>query len=105
MKKLLKARTYMKLYKTMESLDIDSLDMNDKFQVNKHSVMEGAIKLYSKLRKKSKTLRSVLDMNLSDVIEIENLSNSEINTIAKSKDSVTIKRELIGALWKKMVVS
>ena len=98
MKKLLKARTYMKLYKTMESLDIDSLDMNDKFQVNKHSVMEGAIKLYSKLRKKSKTLRSVLDMNLSDVREIENLISSDFNTIGKSNDSVTIKRELIGTL-------
>ena len=62
----------------MESLDLDSLDMNEKFDVNKHSVMEGTMKLFSKLRKRSKTHRSVLDMNLSDVREIENLGVSDV---------------------------
>lgn len=78
----------MKLYKAKESLDI-----HDKFEINKHSVMEGSMKLYSKLRNKSKTHQSVLDMNLSDVCEIENLGSNDGNTIEKSKDSVTIERD------------
>ena len=57
-----KARTYMKLYKAMEDIKMD-----DSALANKHGNMEDTIKLYSKMKKRSKTHRSVLDMNMSDI--------------------------------------
>ena len=64
--------------------------------------MEGAMKLYSKMKKKSKTHRSVLDMNLGDVCDIENIDRCNNYSNNKSDDRSLVKREIIGVLLKKM---
>ena len=55
------------------------------------------------MTKKSNTHRSVLDMNLGDVREIENLDIGNNSSIMQSKDMTIAKKEMIGVLLKKMV--
>ena len=92
----------MKMYVILESIDMD--DKN--FKANKHSVMEVAMKFYSKIKKmmkKSKTHRSALDMNLGDVREIENLNIGNNSSLQQSKDMKVLKKEMIGMSLKKMM--
>ena len=62
-----KARAYMKLYKAFRELTVEEFSLI----ANKYSLMESAIKKYSKLKKKGKTHRNVLDRNNDDILEIE----------------------------------
>ena len=96
-----KARSYMKMYKVLQSVDLDP----DK-TVNKHHILESSMKLYNSLKKVSKTHRNVLDKNRVDVTEISNCYNdyNDVidNTINKSRIKTEKQSELIGALVKKM---
>ena len=97
-----KARTYMKMYVALESIGMD----DENFKANKHSVMEGAMKFYSKIKKmtkKSKAHRSVLDMNLGDVREIENLDIGNNSSLKQSNNMKVEKKQMIGILLKKMM--
>ena len=65
--------------------------------------MESAIKLYSKLKKKGKTHRNVLYMNVKDVNEIEKSLDIRLNQIAKgNSDNEVIKKEMVDVLVNKM---
>ena len=92
-----KARNYMKLYKAMEGLDTS--DCHE--LTNKHSILEDSMKLYKKLKKVSKTHRSVMDKNMRDVREIEaalpNRLQSFESTVGKD-----IKKKTVCLLVKKM---
>ena len=46
--------------------------LNTELANEKYSIMEGAIKIYTKLKRKGKTHRSVADKNVADVNEIAN---------------------------------
>ena len=61
-----KARSYMKLYMALESLHLNADMVNQK-----HDIIERAMKIYSKMKRTSKTHRSVADKHLADVREIE----------------------------------
>ena len=61
-----KARSYMKMYRAIQSLDVI-----DKEAVRCYSVLEETMKLYRGLKKKGKSHRSVIDRNRSDVNDIE----------------------------------
>ena len=102
----------MKLYTVMEGIDnIDSSLVSEK-----HSIMETAIKQYSKLKKIGKTHRSVLDKNQRDVHDIEtsfplrkispanttNRIDCMTNRINDHKNLNHIKEETIGLLVNKM---
>ena len=57
-------RMYVKLYRAMVSLDMNE----EELEVNKHHLATaGAMKLYSRMKKKCKTHQSALDMNLADI--------------------------------------
>ena len=94
-----KARCYMKLYAALKDLSPDGtvIDMP-----NKHSIMEGAMKMYSKLTKKGKTHRSVLDRNGSDLREIERAFPVANYTNKEDNENTHIKREMIGKLLDRM---
>ena len=99
-----KARSYMKMYKTLGSVAVDDNLLNDK-----HSIMEGAIKIYCKLKREGKTHRSVSDRNVGDVNDIERSIPLDINTNTNSDNDKAVsnknghlKKELIKLLLDKM---
>ena len=61
-----KARSYMKLYRV-----IQSVLLGEKQKFNNHILLENTMKIYVKLKKKSKSHRSVLDRQMADLIDIE----------------------------------
>ena len=65
--------------------------MTEELSVNKHSLLESAIKAYSKTKKKCKTHRSVLDMNSHDLRIIKNICRS-VGSIDKSESKRDIKK-------------
>ena len=54
------------------------------------------------MKKLSKSHRSVLDMNIMDVHDIENSDIVNGNTIVQSDNKIEVKDELIGLLLQKM---
>ena len=56
----------MKLYKALGDLQLHGDMLNEK-----HDILEKAMKVYSKMKRTSKTYRSVVDKHLSDVRKIE----------------------------------
>ena len=93
-----KARDYMKLYSVMCDIMNDTttntaLTSESSSISNKYAIMEGAIKKYSRLKKKGKTHRSVLDRHLEDVNKI---ARSAPTHPVNKKDC--IKLEMIGRL-------
>ena len=93
-----KARSYMKLYLAFSELS----EEEHSAITDKYSVMEGAIKKYSRMKKKSKTHRSVMDMNGDDILEIERSIPLHRNRNYKSEKDTHIKVEMIGKLVNKM---
>ena len=94
----------MKMYLALDSVKMDENLINEKF-----SIMEGAVKNYSKFKRIGKTHRSVCDRNVKDVDEIANSiplnvedHSSHIGT--NQNGSVNVKNELIGLLLDKMAV-
>ena len=92
-----RARSYMKLYKAISEIEKDGTTVIEK----KHSILESAIKYYFKLKKASKTHRSVIDMQLHEVMDIENCSVNS-NSINKSENGLEMKVKTIGLLVKSM---
>ena len=88
----------MKLYLAFSEL----LEEEYSAITHKYSVMEGAIKKYSRMKKKSKTHRSVMDMNGDDILEIEQSIPLHRNRNYKSEKDTHIKVEMIGKLVNKM---
>ena len=72
--------------------------MTAELSTNIHSVLEGAMKEYSKMKRKCKTHRSVFDMNIQDLRMIENCCQT-INQSNRKKD---IKKEIICELLEKI---
>ena len=92
-----KARDYMVLYKAVEKLNLDNVDgIEDGVVYNKHSILEGSIKLYRKLQKTKKRHRSVLDSQLYDLREMER----ECSKIDLGHDS---KEHLVRCVVSKMI--
>ena len=87
----------MKLYKAIQSVSLDS-DVT----VNKHSILEGSIKLYMKFKKEFKAHRSVLNRNISDIHDIYTYNDVIDNAIHKSGIKTKEGNELIGGLVKKI---
>ena len=98
-----KARCYMKMYKSFESVELGPELTNEK-----HSIMESAIKFYTKMKRTGKTHRSVCDRNVADVNEIARRIPLNINSRSKSdenhSDHGRIKSEIIGVLVNKMTI-
>ena len=96
-----KACSYMKLYKAFEDLPLSD---DDKINNEKHSILEKTIKLYSKMKKKCKSHRSVADMNVADVREIQKIisQSNQQNDVFGSKSRVDVKKEVVSFLLKKM---
>ena len=72
------AHQYMLLYKAVESLTLSETYVTvDNVILNKHSILEGLMKLYRKLQRTKKCHRSVLDNQLFDVgmVKEERLSS------------------------------
>ena len=96
-----KARCYMKMYRAFDNVELDEKLVNEK-----HSIMEGTIKQYTRLKRKGKTHRSVCDRNVADVNEIADSIplniHSKGNSDANSGDTGRVKSELIGLLLEKM---
>ena len=69
-----KARSYMKLYKAVQSVGLGE-DMT----LNKHAILESSMKVYLKLKKVAKSHRSVADGNVRDVMEIDTHYNVVID--------------------------
>ena len=90
----------MKLYKAIEQINSEE----ETKLVQRHSVLEDTMKLYSKMKKVSKSHRSVIDMNLRDVRRIASPSSDNLvaNTMAQSRNKIEVKDEIIGLLLKKM---
>ena len=94
----------MKMYKAIDSIEVDNGLIDDK-----HSIMEGAVKVYCKLKREGKTHRSVSDRNVRDVNDIERCiplnininSNSDIDRDDINKNG-TVKKELIKLVLDKM---
>ena len=63
-----KARDYMILYHVFDNIDL----VDHTLTLKKHSIMEGSIDLYNKMKKKCKSHRSVLDMDESGINELIN---------------------------------
>ena len=76
---------------------METADQGQVLPQHKYAIMEGAIKKYSKLKKKGKTHRSVFDRNMGDVHEI---ARSVPVNIGRGNDIV--KTEMIGQLLGKM---
>ena len=91
----------MKLYRVIQSV---SLGENQKF--NKHILLENTMKIYVKLKKKSKSHRSVLDQQMADLVDIETntftYDHVVANVIGKNEIKTEGTNELIGELVKKM---
>ena len=89
----------MKLYsyKVMEDVNLN----DDLLKGVKHSIMKDTMKLYSRMKKKSKTHRSVIDMNMADIREIQGMDQGR--SLGSGVAEVTsVKKEMIGVLLKKM---
>ena len=86
----------MKLYKAMEGLDVSDTELT-----NKHAILEDSMKLYKKLKKVSKTHRSVIDKNMADVREIESITPNRLLSFDASVEK-DIKKETICLLVTKM---
>ena len=92
------------MYKALASLTVDDNLVNDKY-----SIMEGAIKIYCKLKREGKTHRSVSDRNVGDVNDIERCIPLDTNTNTNSDNDKAVsnknghaKKELIKLLLDKM---
>ena len=97
-----KARSYMKLYRA-----VNDVSFGENGTVNKHNVLESSIKLYLKLKKKSKSHRSVIDKNQSDLSQIEkynydNVIETVVSKVNKNDIKTNDQCELIGTILKKM---
>ena len=94
-----KARSYMKMYSVIQSLEMDV-----KKAAGTHAILESTIKLYLKLKKKGKSHRSVADRHHRDVTDIE-MSNT-LATSMETHGTHVIKKEaesdLINFLVSKM---
>ena len=89
-----KARSYMKLYKAVQSVGMD-----EDITLNKHAILESSMKVYLKLKKIAKTHRNVADGNVGDVMEIDNDYNVVIDeALHKNGIKEEKKREVIGEL-------
>ena len=74
----------------IHKLNLEGISMDGAAElINKHSVLEFAMKLYL-----GKTHRSVLDRNRSDVNEIEN-EFSTVNTNIQSANKNVLKKDII----------
>ena len=91
-----RARSYMKLYKSVEEIEKSGGKME-----KKHSIYESAVKIYMKLKKISKTHRSVADLHVKDVNEIANETGLKY-TISESNLNNKVKEETVSLLVKKM---
>ena len=84
----------MKLYKAMRTMEVDG-----KTIVDKHSIMESAMALYSKMKQLDKSHRCVLDRQTRDIHEIEKtvplVNNGTVVLFGMNKD---VKNEMIGEL-------
>ena len=93
----------MKMYRAFDSVELD-----EKLANEKHSIMEGAIKIYTRLKRKGKSHRSVCDRNVADVNEIASSIPLNIHTkyksVAPPSDTGRVKSELIEVLLKNMTV-
>ena len=92
----------MKLYKVVQSLDEREGVSVDK----KHSVLESTMKLYMKMKRVSKSHRSISDRsNRRDLDDIENVDNevdSNIDLIEQYDHKIVVKNEMIGLLLTEM---
>ena len=95
----------MKMYLALDGVKVDENLINDK-----HSIMEGAVKIYSKLECQGKTHRSVCDRNVKDVNEIANSIPLDVDNSSNHictthhNGNVHVKDELIGLLLDKMTI-
>ena len=89
----------MKLYMAFKDVSSDS-PTNE--LPDKHSIMEKAIKLYSKLTKKGKTHRSVLDRHGGDLRDIQKAFPLIADRNSVTNENTHIKVEMIGKLLDKM---
>ena len=89
----------MKLYRAVESVLF-----GEDVTLNKHTILESALKIYLKLKKKSKYHRNVMDQNQRDLLHLENSDYNRVIEHAVHKTSIKIEgeNELIGDLFKKM---
>ena len=90
-----KARSYMKLYKI-----IQSEGMNGNPNVNKHSILEDTMKAYLKFKKIGKSHRSVIERQHSDVTSIQDLF--PVDGCNRRQDMTDIKVSLVDTLVKRM---
>ena len=107
-----KARSYMKLYKALEDVNL-----NDEMKNEKHDIIEKSIKVYSKMKQTSCTHQSMADKHLADVREIEQsipLDSVRSNDAGimderiwgmndgDQKTKAAVKKEIVTLLIKKM---
>ena len=92
-----KARSYMKLYKAVQSVSF-----GEDITLNKHTILESTLKVYRKLKKKSKSHRNVLDQNLSDIFPGNDYNRVIEHVVSKTDIKIEGQNELIGALLRKM---
>ena len=100
-----KARTYMLLYKAVESVelenivgDADSDGKNMGPRLNKHSILEDSLKLYRQLQQKHSTHRTVRVMDIRSLEKELEYDNEMVN-----KNDCDSKKSLVRSLVKKMV--
>ena len=87
----------MKLYKAVQSVSF-----GEDITLNKHTILESTLKVYRKLKKKSKSHRNVLDQNLSDIIPGNDYNRVIEHVASKTDIKIEGQNELIGALLRKM---
>ena len=104
----------MKLYVALQSLANSETIIPDK-----HSILEGTIQAYAKLKRKGKSHRSVIDRNAGDVRSIQrsfpltddtngrsdvgmNGIDSGNNGKVQLNENKNVKKEIIGSLLDKM---
>ena len=95
-----KARTYMKLYKA-----IQTIVLTDDVSNEKHGIMEDTIKLYSRMKKRKKTHRNVADLNKKDVNDIRQAlvcMNGVNKFVDDAHRKTKIKKEMVSTLLKSM---
>ena len=79
---------------------MEDIETNDNASKGvKHSIMEDTMKLYSKMKKKSKTHWNVINMNMVDVREIQDMDNRGLSGVV---GITSVKKEMIDILLKKM---
>ena len=92
-----KARTYMKLYRAIQSIVLSEDVVNEK-----HGIMEDTMKLYSRTKKKKKTHRNVADLNKKDINDIQNVLLGSSKYTNDSHQKKSIKKEVVSTLLKSM---